>query len=68
LFDDYHFPYPEAALDHDKGTHNFDLFALSARLGLFPFPILLRRHSFVTALDTHQRLRLINYIRSQVST
>jgi type I protein arginine methyltransferase len=69
LFDDRNFPNPQAAIDYDKRTHSFDLSALSARLGLPHSPPQLRwpLTIYYLALDTYQRLRLINYIRSQVS-
>lgn len=66
LFEDREFPSAEAAITHDKETHNFDLSATSTRLGL-SIPMTQDCHShLLLALDTHQRLRLINYIRSQV--
>ncbi|KAG8825837.1 hypothetical protein FRC19_010390, partial [Serendipita sp. 401] len=49
LFDDHQFPTAEAALTYDKETHGFDLVSVCKSL----------------ELDTHQRLRLVNYIRSE---
>ncbi|KAG8832287.1 hypothetical protein FRC17_001569 [Serendipita sp. 399] len=49
LFEGRQFPSAEAALTHDKEVHGFDFASICKNLGL----------------DTHQRLRLVNYIRRE---
>lgn len=49
LFDDTTLPSAAEVLEHDKKVHGFDLNEVSSRL----------------ALDTHQRIRLVNYIRQE---
>ncbi|EKM49814.1 uncharacterized protein PHACADRAFT_131660 [Phanerochaete carnosa HHB-10118-sp] len=51
LFDDATLPSVAEALEHDRKTHGFDLSGVYSRL----------------ALDTHQRIRLINWIRKEAS-
>ncbi|GJE92599.1 methyltransferase domain-containing protein [Phanerochaete sordida] len=49
LFDETTLPSVAEALEHDKKAHGFDLNEVYSRL----------------ALDTHQRIRLVNYIRKE---
>jgi protein arginine N-methyltransferase 3 len=50
LFDDEFFPTAEAALEHDREVHDFDLVRFAKALGL----------------DIYGRMRLINHVRRQV--
>jgi protein arginine N-methyltransferase 3 len=51
LFDNNVLPTPEAALEHDRSVHGFDLSRFVEDKGL----------------DVYGRMRLINYIRKEVS-
>ena len=69
LFDDVILPSASEALEHDKKTHGFDLVEAYSKLCTFS---LLVAHSsalisHLLALDTHQRIRLVNWIRKEVS-
>ena len=72
LFDEAVLPSVEAAVKHDISTHSFDINEFSSKLGtsvvLHPGmscgqPCALN----VTGFDFHGRVRLINYIRKNVS-
>lgn len=69
LFDqDKTFPSVPEALNHDKSTHGVDLDAICSKLctsfcvGAFSISL-----TSPTALDPYQRIRLINWIRKEVS-
>lgn len=67
LFEDKKFPSVTETLAYDRSNHGFDLDQTCSRLGTF-------LHSLTDpqtnlrgiALDFHQRIRLINYIRKNV--
>ena len=60
------------ALTYDRETYGFDLGAFSKQLGNAPIMApgggfgLYLSDPKIKALDVHQRIRLVNYIRSQV--
>jgi type I protein arginine methyltransferase len=71
LFDEQILPNVTAALSHDKSVHGFDLEAVSSNLCELVFKSVmevmkLTNDIIQSALDFHQRIRLINYIRKEV--
>jgi len=75
LFEDKKLASGAKAVEHDEQTHGFNLDHASSKLGesiSFPTQTSLLgpteiKISLAPALDFHQRVRLINYIRKQVA-
>jgi hypothetical protein len=69
LFDDATFPSVKESLAYDATKHAFDLDRVCSRLGqciaLIDFKGCIMEYSLYLALDFHQRIRFINYIRKE---
>lgn len=69
LFDDTTLPSAAEALEHDTKTHGCDLNEVYTKLGALLACVVFAPglQVFSPALDTHQRIRLVNYIRKEAS-
>ena len=74
LFEDKKLPSVAKAVEYDEQTHGFNLDRVSSKLGKYllylPAPFVSSTESLgcaSSALDFHQRVRLVNYIRKQVA-
>jgi protein arginine N-methyltransferase 3 len=67
LFEDKHFSSVKEALAYDKATYDFDLYGTYARLcSWFCYTSKFSSPNVLLALDLHQRIRLVNFIRKNV--